>query len=324
MRISPLPVGLAWILALGLPLAAPARAESCATAIKIIVAYPPGAPDDLIARILAQRLSEKGGRYIVENLPGASGVIGNTAAAKAPADGCTLLIVNQNFVVQPAVNAKIAYEVPGSFAPIAFLAAAPETISVHPSVPAKTMNELIALLKANPGKYSYASPGYASSPHLAAERLFRLTHGLDVVHVPFQGGPPAVTSTIGGHTAIVHLTLPVVAPSVQDGKLRMLAIADKKRHPAFPDVPTLQEAGIADHEVGFWNALLAPKETPKDILDEIQRQVTQIMLLQDVKDKLAVIGFSPVTGSREELTAHIQAELKRWKGIVTQANIKID
>jgi len=165
-------------------------------------------PDDLIARLLTQKLAEKGGRYIVENMPGASGIIGNTAAAKAAPDGCTLLVVNQNFVVQPAVNAKFSYDVPGSFAPVAFLAAAPETISVNPSVPAKTMQELIVLLKGNPGKYSYASPGYASSPHIAAERLFRLTHGLDVTHVPFQGGPPAVTSTIGGHTAIVHLTLP--------------------------------------------------------------------------------------------------------------------
>ena len=174
--------------------------------MKVVVAYPPGSPDDLIARILTQKLAEKGGRYMVENMPGASGIIGNTAAAKAAPDGCTLLEVNQNFVVQPAANAKFSYDVPGSFTPVAFLAAAPETISVNPSVPARTMQELIALLKANPGKYSYASPGYASSPHIAAERRFRLTHGLEVTHVPFQGGPPAVNSTIGGHTAIVHLS----------------------------------------------------------------------------------------------------------------------
>ena len=221
-----------------------------------------------------------------------AGIIGNTAAAKAAPDGCTLLVVNQNFVVQPAVNAKFSYDVPGSFAPVAFLATAPETISVNPSVPAKTMQELIALLKANPGKYSYASPGYASSPHIAAERLFRLTHGLDVTHVPFQGGPPAVTSTIGGHTAIVHLTLPVVAPSVKDGKLRMLAVADQKRHPEFPDVPTLAEAGIPNHEVGFWNALLAPRGTPADILDDLNRQVAQVMAQPEVREKLGVIGFT--------------------------------
>jgi tripartite-type tricarboxylate transporter receptor subunit TctC len=195
-------------LAFSMGPAEPVRAETaCAQPVKVIVAYPPGSPDDLIARVLTQKLAEKGGRYIVENIPGAAGIIGNTAAAKAAPDGCTLLVMNQNFIVQPAVNAKFSYDVPGSFAPVAFLATAPETISVNPSVPAKTMRELIALLKANPGKYSYASPGYASSPHIAAERLFRLTHGLDVTHVPFQGGPPAVTSTIGGHTAILRSPL---------------------------------------------------------------------------------------------------------------------
>jgi tripartite-type tricarboxylate transporter receptor subunit TctC len=316
-----LALGLA--LPLGL-LQSSSAAAGCAQPIRIIVAYPPGAPDDLIARILTQKLTESGGRYIVENVPGASGIIGNTAAAKAPADGCTFLVVNQNYVVQPAVHAKFFYDVPGSFAPVAFLAEAPESISVHPSMPAKTMQELLALLKANPGKYSYASPGHASSPHIAAERLFRLTHGLEVTHVPFQGGPPAVTSTIGGHTGIVHLTLPVVAPSAKDGKLRMLAVADKKRHSAFPDVPTLAEAGIPDHEVGFWNALLAPKGTPPDVLDELNRQVAQVMSLPEIKERLGIIGFSPVTGSRASLGQHIQTELARWSAIVRQANIKID
>jgi tripartite-type tricarboxylate transporter receptor subunit TctC len=186
------------------------------------------------------------------------------------------------------------------------------------------MQELIALLKANPGKYSYASPGHASSPHIAAERLFRLTHGLDVTHVPFQGGPPAVTATIGGHTAIVHLTLPVVAPAVRDGRLRMLAVADKTRHAAFPDVPTLAEAGIRDHEVGFWNALLAPAGTPPDTLDALNRQVVQVMSMPEVKERLGAIGFTPMTGSRERLEQHIAAELAHWKSIVVRAKISID
>ena len=303
---------------------APSDAASCSPAVKVIVAYPPGAPDDVITRVLVQKLSEAGGRYVVENLPGAAGIIGNTVAAKAPPDGCTLLVVNQNYVVQPAVNANFTYKVPGSFVPVAFLAAAPETISVNPSVPAKTMQELIALLKANPGKYSYASPGYASSPHIAAEHLFRVSLGLDVTHVPFSGGPPAVNATIGGHTAIVHLTLPVVASSVKDGKLRMLAVADKKRHPAFPDVPTLAEAGIPNHEVGFWDAVLAPAGTPPSILDDLNHQVVQIMSMPEMKEKLGVLEFTPVIGSRDALRQHIIAELSSWKALVTRAHIKID
>lgn len=320
---SMLVLTLAPALALSALQPAPSEAKSCPLT-KIVVAYPPGAPDDLVARLLAQGLGKFGGTYIVENQAGASGRIGNAAVARASADGCTLLVVNQNLVVQPAAKAKIPYEVPGSFAPVAFLAVAPETISVNPSVPAKTMQELIALMKANPGKYSYASPGYGSSPHIAAERLFRLTYGLEVVHVPFQGGPPAVASTVSGHTQIVHLTLPVVGPVVQDKQLRMLAVADKKRHPLFPDVPTLEEAGIPNHDVGFWNALLAPKGTPDEVLTDIHRKTTQVMMSAHVREKLEPFGFLPVTGSREQLATHIETDLGRWREIVNQADIAIE
>jgi tripartite-type tricarboxylate transporter receptor subunit TctC len=230
--------------------AMPASAQTCAGPVKIIVAYPPGAPDDVIARLLAQKLGASGESVMVENMPGASGKIGTAAAARAAADGCTLLVVNSNVSVHAAGDSKTAYDIRTSFAPVAFLTEAPETISVHPAVPARTIQELAALLKANPGKYAYASPGFASSPHLAGESLFRHTLGLDVTHVPHQG------------TSIVHLTLPVVAGAVKDGKLRMLAVADTRRHPMFPEVPTLAEAGIANHEISFWNALLAPRGTP--------------------------------------------------------------
>jgi tripartite-type tricarboxylate transporter receptor subunit TctC len=181
----------------------PANAEACAQPVKIVVSYPAGSPDDLIARILAQKLSEAGSRFYVENMPGASGMIGTAAAARAPADGCTMVIVNQNFVVQAAMNANIAYNVPDSFTPVTLLVAAPEAIAVNPSVPATTLTGPIALVKADPGKYNYASPGYGSSPHLAAEWLFKIAEGLEIVHVPFQGGPPAVASTVAGHTHLV-------------------------------------------------------------------------------------------------------------------------
>ena len=243
----PLILGLVTIAVVSSAIAQPARAE-CSQPVKIIVSYPPGSPDDVIAQILAQKLSEAGGRFYVENLPGAGGMIGTATAARALPDGCTMVIVNQNFVVQPALGEKLAYEVPDSFTPVTLLIGAPETISVNPSVPAITIEELVALVKANPGKYNYASPGYGSSPHLASERLFKQTLGLDVVHIPFQGGPPAVTSTVAGHTQILHLTLPIVAPLVRDGKLRLLAVADKMRAPEFPSIPTLEEAGIPNHE----------------------------------------------------------------------------
>jgi tripartite-type tricarboxylate transporter receptor subunit TctC len=312
-----------WLVTIGVVSSAiaPARAE-CSQPVKIIVSYPPGSPDDVIARILAQKFSEAGGRFYVENLPGAGGMIGTATAAKALPDGCTMVIVNQNFVVQPAIGEKLAYQVPDSFTPVTLLVVAPETISLNPSVPATTIKELVALVKASPGKYNYASPGYGSSPHLASERLFKQTLGLDVVHVPFQGGPPAVTSTVAGHTQLLHLTLPIVAPLVRDGKLRLLAVADKTRAPEFPSIPTLEEAGIPNHEVGFWDGILLPKGTPDDIVELRHRQIGQIMALPDVRDRLAGLGYTPINGSPNAFAAHLQTELSKWRAIVRDGKIK--
>ena len=319
--MRPLIMGLIAICVVSFAISQPVKAE-CTQPVKIIVAYPPGSPDDVIARILAQKLSEAGDRFYVENMPGAGGMIGTATAARALPDGCTMVIVNQNFVVQAAIGEKLSYEVPDSFTPITLLISAPETISVNPSVPATTMKELFALVKASPGKFNYASPGYGSSPHLASERLFKHTLGLDVVHVPFQGGPPAVTSTVAGHTQILHLTLPIVAPLVRDGKLRLLAVADKTRAAEFPDVPTLEEAGISGHEVGFWDGILVPKGTPDDIVKLRHRQISQIMSLPEVKDRLRALGYMPVNNSQIQFAAHLQTELTKWKGIVREDNTR--
>ena len=225
----------------------------------MIVPRPPGNANDLIARVLVQKLSEEtSGQFYVENLPAGGGIVGMGAAASAPADGHTILAANQDLLVHPLVKAKVPYDPFKSFAPVSLLASAPEVIVVHPSVPAKDMKELIALLKGNPGKYNYASPGHGTSPHIACERLFKITNGLNVVHVPFPGGGQAVQSTIAGHTAILHITLPLIAPLLKDGKLRVLAIASDKRSPQFPDVPTLAEAGFPNHEVAFWVGFLVP------------------------------------------------------------------
>ena len=319
--IRPLIFGLATMAVVLSAFAQPVWAE-CSQPVRIIVSYPPGSPDDVIARILVQKLSEAGGRFYVENLPGAGGIIGTATAARALPDGCTMIIVNQNFVVQSAIGEKLTYEVPDSFAPVTLLIAAPETISVNPSVSATTMKELAALVKTNPGKYNYASPGYGSSPYLASERLFKQTLGLDVVHVPFQGGPPAVASTVAGHTQILHLTLPIVAPLVRDGKLRMLAVADKTRAPEFPDVPTLEQAGIPNHEVGFWNGMLVPKGTPDDIVELRHRQISHIMALPEVRDRLQALGYTPINGSRSQFAEHLQTELRKWKVIAREGRIK--
>src|SRR5712671_5058326 len=253
--------------------------------VKIIVPYPPGGGNDIIARILVQKLAETGRQFYVENIPGAAGAVGTSRAATAPPDGYTLLVVNPDFVVQPIVKAKVSYNPLGSFAPVILVATAPESISIHPSLTASNINELIALLKSNPGRYGYATPGYGSSPHLASERLFRLTYGVDVTHVPFQGSAPAVTSTIAGHTAILPFGLAGVVPHIKDGKLRALAVADSRRSPLLPDVPTLTEAGVSGRDYGFWIGVVAPAGAPMEIVKQLNQQIARIASAPDVRER---------------------------------------
>jgi len=186
------------------------------------------------------------------------------------------------------------------------------------------MKELMALVKANPGKYTYASPGYGTSPHIACERLFKLTHGVDIMQVPFPGGAPAVLSTLAGQTDILHITLPLVAEHVKAGKLRALAVADKQRSPVLPDVPTLEEAGIPNHEVGYWTAVLVPAGTPEDVVGFLNHQITRLLALPDVKHRLATLGFAPLTGTPEDLALHIKADSAEWARVVREAKIRID
>jgi tripartite-type tricarboxylate transporter receptor subunit TctC len=322
----PFAVGLLSLITASIVTERYAGAESYPTRqVKIIQPYPAGGPGDVIARVLAQKLSEQtGGQFYVENLPGAGGTIGAGAASKAAADGYTILMINQDFVVQPIIKSKVPYDAFNGFAPVGLVATAPEMISVHPSVPAKDLKELIALLKANPGKYSYATPGHGTSPHLACERLFRISHGLDVVHVPFQGGAPAVQSTIAGHTQIIHIIAPAIAAQLKEGTLRALAVASKVRSAAFPDVPTLEEAGVPNHEVAFWMGGLVPVGTPREIIQLLQAQFAKAMALPDVKQRLAVLGFEPASSTPEQFAAHMRAESEIWKEVVRDANIKVE
>jgi tripartite-type tricarboxylate transporter receptor subunit TctC len=293
--------------------------------VRVIVPRPPGNANDLIARVLAQKLSEEtGGQFYVENLPAGGGIVGMGTAASAPADGHTILAANQDLIVHPLVKAKVPYDPFTSFAPVSLLASAPEVIVVHPSVPAKDMKELIALLKANPGKYSYASPGHGTSPHIACERLFKVTNGLDVVHVPFPGGGQAVQSTIAGHTAILHITLPLIAQHLKDGTLRALAVASGKRSPLFPDTPTLAEAGFPNHDVAFWVGLLVPAETRKDRINALYEKIAKIQTMADVKQRFASIGFDPVASTPDKFAAYLKAESAEWARVVRDAKIKVE
>ncbi len=318
--------GLSALLAAGVMTARPADAQNYpARPVKLVVPSAPGGPNDIMARLIAQKLSEAlGGQFYVENSPGAGGTIGAGAVAGAPGDGHTLLVANQDVIVQPIIKNKVPYDPFKSFTPVTLVVSAPEMIVVHPSLPAKDMKELIELLKANPGKYSYASPGYGTTPHLACEWLFKLEYGIDVTHVPFQGAAPAVQSTLSGQTPIFHNVLPAVAPHIRQGTMRPLAVAANKRSPFFPDVPTLAEAGIPGHEVGFWLVVLAPAGTPRDTVDVLNRQIARILDLPDVKERLQTIGFDPASSTPDAAAAHMKAETDKWTTVVRDAKIKIE
>jgi tripartite-type tricarboxylate transporter receptor subunit TctC len=247
--------------------------------------------------------------------------VGSATAAKSPPDGYTLLVVTPSFVINPSLYAKLAYDPIRDFAPVILAVASPHVLLVNPSFPAKNVKELVALAKANPGKYSYASAGTGQSAQLAAE-LFKLAFGLDIVHVPFNGGAPAVNSTMGGHTQMAFNALPSAAALIKEGKLRALAVTSGERAPEFPDVPTLAEAGAPGQESLYFQGIVAPAGTPKDIVDQLYREIEKILARPDVKDRLAAIGFGVTIRSPEEFQVQLKAEAARWAKVIRDANIK--
>jgi tripartite-type tricarboxylate transporter receptor subunit TctC len=292
--------------------------------VRVIVPYPAGGPTDVMARLVAQHLSESlGQNFFVENLTGASGVVGTGTAANSPGDGHTILFVTNDFAVAPTVSSKVPYDALKSFAPVSIAAASPQVVVVHPSFPAKNMQELIAVAKASPGKYNYAALGIGFG-QLSSERLFRLGLGLDVVRVPFPGAAPIITSTLAGHTPIAFLGLPPAAPHIKEGTLRALAVTSAKRSPLFPNVPTMDESGVRDQQSELIIGVLVPAATPKPIVDLLQRQIARIVALPDVKERLDALGFAPVASTPEAYATQIKADIETWSKVVREANIKVE
>jgi tripartite-type tricarboxylate transporter receptor subunit TctC len=289
--------------------------------VKVIVPFSPAGPTDVMARLIAQKLSENlKQQFYIENHPGAGGNIGMTQAAKSAPDGYTILVASSSFVVNPSLFAKNPYDAFKDFAPVTLAAATPNILVVNPDIPAKTVKELIELVKANPGKYTIANPGIGTTPQLAAE-LFKLTYKLDATSVPFGGAAPAIQSTAGGHTSIAFTALPPTAPQVQGGTLRGLAVTSKKRSSALPDVPTLAEAGIAGQESVTMQGILVPAGTPKEIVDLLNREIAKVMALPDVQAKCAQLGFDVVADKPEEFSAYIKAEVEKWSNVIRDAKI---
>ena len=299
-----------------------ARGESYpARPVRLIVPFAAGGPSDVIARIVAQNLPDSWRKQVyVENIPTGASNVGTAAAAKALPDGHTLLLASGSLVVNPSLYAKITWDPVRDFAPISLVAGSAHIMAIHPAVPANNVRELAALVKASPGKFSYASPGAGTTGQLAGE-LFKLSLGLDLLHVPFNGANPALTSTIGGHTPILFAALPGVAPSIKDGALRALAMTGAKRSPVLPDVPTMAEAGFPDQESIYPQGLLAPAGTPKETIESWNRELVRIVALPDVKERLAAIGFDPVANRPEEFGTWIKAEIPKWARVISEAKI---
>ena len=293
--------------------------------VRLIVPFNAGGPTDVIARVLAQRLTESlGQQFIVENLPGAGGNTGTARAAKSPANGYTLLVVSTGFIINPMLYAKgVPYDPVKDFSPVTLVAASPNVLSVHPEVPARTAQELLALVKANPGKYSFAQPATGSTPHLNGESM-KLAFGLDMAMVPFNGAAPAVTSTMGGHTQIAYTALPSAITQIREGKLRALALLSNKRAQALPDVPTAAEAGIPGHDGDTLTGVMAPIGTPKEIIERLNAEIRKLVALPEVTQRLETLGFAPVAGRPEEFAERIRTETAKWGKVIRDANIKIE
>jgi tripartite-type tricarboxylate transporter receptor subunit TctC len=307
----------------GLPRVALAQAYP-ARPVRVIVPFAPGGPTDVFARIIAAKLSEQTGRqFYIENVAGAGGNTGSARAAQASPDGYTVLVTGGGHLNNPFLYSHVPYDPMKDFEAVTLGASQPVVLTVHPSVPAQSVKELIALVKANPGKYSYASPGVGTSPQLVGE-LFRLSLAPDLIHVPFNGGGPAIGSTVAGHTPTSFGAMTPAVPLIKDGKLRALAVTSKARAKALPDTPTMAEAGYPDVEGASWAAVVVPTGTPKDIVAQLHRMIAGAVVLPDVKERLDALGFEAVVNTPDECTAFFKAESAKWSKVIKAAGIRAD
>ena len=309
--------------ALALPAPRAAHAASYPTRpVRVIVPFAPGGVVDIMGRLLSQKLSEAlGQNFFIENVGGAGGNIGVAKAAAARPDGYTLLMTSSSFVVNPSLHTTVPYDPYKSFAPVTIAAASPNILVVPASEPATTVKDLIAAIKAHPGTYNFASPGTGTTPHLSGE-LFRLSFGLDMVHVPFSGAGPALESTVGGHTRLAFSSLPAAVPLVKGGSLRALAVTSPTRVGPLPDVPTMAEAGAAGQEAETLLFVMFPAGTPPEIVTTVYQAIEKIVQEKDIAARFDALGFRPMHTTPAESQARIEQEVAKWAKVIHDAKIQ--
>ena len=292
--------------------------------IRLIVPYPPGGGTDVIARIVQERFQALLGQpIIIENRAGAAGSIGTEVAAKSAPNGYTVLFTLSSHTINPSIYPKLPFDTVKDFEPVGMVGSLPQILVANMQFPANTVAQLIALAKAKPGTLSFASVGNGSPGHLAGE-LLKLRTGTEMTHIPYRGGGPAVTDVMGGQVPLLWVSIPAAAQFVKAGKLKALAVSTQKRSAAFPDVPTMQEAGVPDFEVDSWYAMFVPAKTPRPVIDKLNRVINTVVHEPAIRDKLLAQGSEGVGGTPEELGKTVNTELIRWSKLAKEANIKVD
>jgi len=315
-----------WLLVIACALAGGAQAQTQYPnkTVRMIIPFPPGGGTDTLGRIMALKLGEVlGQQVVVDNRPGGGTNIGAEIAAKAPPDGYTVLMGNVSHAINVTLYSKLGYDLVKDFAPVSLLASTPNILVVHPSVPAKSVKELIAVAKARPGQLDFASSGSGSSAHLAGE-MFSSMAGVKMSHIPYKGGGPAVIALVGGQCSVGFATTPSVITHVKSGRLRGLAVTSAQRSPSTPELPTVSEAGIAGYEAGTWYGFLVPAGTSKDIVARLHAESIKLLKLPDVRERIETAGFETIGNTPEQFGTYIRSEIEKWGKVVKASGARAD
>ncbi|MBI3056932.1 MAG: tripartite tricarboxylate transporter substrate binding protein [Betaproteobacteria bacterium] len=292
--------------------------------IRMIIGYPPGGGTDIVARLVAQQLADSlGQQVVVDNRSGANTMLAAGLAAKAAADGYTLLFASASLTINPSLYSKVPYDAARDFAPVTLVASTPFVLVVQSSFSARSVRELVTLAKSKPGELMYSSGGSGSTGHLAAE-LFKSTAGVEIQHIPYKGLAAAITDLLGGRVSLTFASLPSVAPLIKAGRLKALALTTTERLATLPDLPTMAESGFSGYDVNQWFGVLVPAGTPRAIIVKLNTEIRQFLNKPEVKERFSLVGAEPVSNSPEQFGAYIKADLSKWAKVVSMTGARVD